>query len=168
MKKSFIVSTVILLVLSSFSPIHKFYVSVTQINYAEEQKSLQIISRLFIDDMEKVLKERYDAEIRLGSEEDTEKVDKLLQKYLRQKLKIEVNDEEKPLVFIGKEYENDLLLCYLEISDISSLQTITVTNSILMDVFEEQQNIVHVKKGKERKSLILQKELEQSLLKFSE
>jgi len=36
----------------AFTAVHKYYISVTQINYVKEQESVQIISRLFIDDFE--------------------------------------------------------------------------------------------------------------------
>ena len=69
---------------------------------------------------------------------------------------------------MGKEYDNDLVLCYLEAENVSSLETIEVSNLTLMDFFEEQQNLIHVKKGKKRKSLILEKERDNGMLKFSE
>ncbi len=148
--------------------LHKFYVSVTQIEYNEEQKSLQIISRIFIDDIEEVLRKRYDETIELVSEKQETKVDQYLSTYLNQKLAITVNGQEVFFNFIGKEYDNDLVLCYLEVDNIPSLETITVSNQVLMDFFDEQQNIVHVKKGKKRKSLILEKEKDKGMLKFSE
>ncbi|MFD2564543.1 DUF6702 family protein [Aquimarina rubra] len=168
MKKSLLILPILLVVLSSFSTLHKFYVSVTQIEYNEEQKSLQIISRIFIDDIEEVLRQRYDETIELISEKEEAKVDQYLSKYLSQKLSITVNGQQVAFNFIGKEYDNDLVLCYLEVENVPSLETITVTNQALMDFFEEQQNIIHVKKGKKRKSLILQKERDKGMLKFSE
>jgi len=168
MKKLVFILTVLLIPLSSFTVLHKFYVSVTQIEYSEEQQSLQIISRIFIDDIEEVLRKRYDDAIVLVSEKDEIKINEYLDRYLRQKLKIVVNGREVAFSFIGKEYDNDLVLCYLEVTGISSLETITVSNLALMDFFDEQQNIIHVKKGDKRKSLILQKERDKGMLKFSE
>ncbi|WP_108802342.1 DUF6702 family protein [Aquimarina sp. Aq107] len=168
MKKLLIILSVFLVSLSSFTVLHKFYVSVTQIEYIEEQKSLQIISRIFIDDIEEVLKKRYDETIELVSDKQEEKVDQYLTTYLKQKLSITVNGEEVFFDFIGKEYDNDLVLCYLEVKNIESLRTIVVSNQVLMDFFDDQQNIIHVKKQKKRKSLILEKEKDQGMLKFSE
>ncbi|SEM20498.1 hypothetical protein SAMN04487910_4431 [Aquimarina amphilecti] len=168
MKKLLFILSVLLISLSSFTTLHKFYVSVTQIEYIEEQKSLQIISRIFIDDIEEVLRKRYDENIELVSEKEETKVDQYLATYLKQKLSITVNGEEVFFDFIGKEYDNDLLLCYLEIKNIEALKTIVVSNQVLMDFFDDQQNIIHVKKDKKRKSLILEKEKDEGVLKFSE
>ena len=153
--------------LSSFVA-HKFYVSVTQIDYNEEEQSLQIISRIFIDDIEEVLKKRYEVSISLDPNEETTNVDQYIEKYLKQKLEFVVNNQEVSFVFLGKEYEDDFVICYLEINNISSLQTIEISNQTLMDLFEEQQNIVHVKKKNQRKSLILEKDNDLGMLKFSE
>ncbi len=154
--------------LSSFTTTHKFYVSVTQVDYNAKQQSLQIVSRVFIDDIEELLKERYDKSTNLDKDEESPGVDKNLAIYLNQKLQFVVNGEEVSFKFLGKEYEDDLIICYLEIENITSLNTIEITNQVLMDLFEEQQNIVHVKKGNQRKSLILEKEKGVGMLKFSE
>jgi hypothetical protein len=153
--------------LSSFTTAHKFYVSVTQVDYNKEEQSLQIISRIFLDDIENLLKERYDTLTNLDEGEESSGVDKNLAAYLNQKLQFVVNGEEVSFTFLGKEYEDDLIICYLEIENITSLETIEITNQILTDLFEEQQNIVHVKKGNQRKSVILEKEKGLGVLKFS-
>ncbi|MBG6128560.1 hypothetical protein IWQ47_000750 [Aquimarina sp. EL_43] len=154
--------------LSSFTTAHKFYVSVTQVDYNAKQQSLQIVSRVFVDDIEELLKVRYDESTNLDKDEESLRVDKNLATYLGQKLQFVVNGEEVSFTFLGKEYEDDLIICYLEIENITSLNTIEITNQVLMDLFEEQQNIVHVKKGNQRKSLILEKEKALGMLKFSE
>ncbi|MFC5046822.1 DUF6702 family protein [Aquimarina hainanensis] len=165
-KKALLGLVMMVIVVSSFTTLHKFYVSVTQIEYKEEEKSLQVISRVFIDDLEKVMRERYDESLTFLPEGEDPMVVSYLESYFRQKLIIRVNGEEVSCSFLGKEYENDLVLCYFEVLGVSGLDEIEVTNQALMDVFEEQQNIIHIKKGKERKSLILEKERESGLVKF--
>ena len=54
LKKSLLLLVIPLL---SFAAAHKFYLSVTDIEYSEKDKSLQIITKVFIDDMEDALKE---------------------------------------------------------------------------------------------------------------
>ncbi len=147
---------------------HKFYVSVTQIEYKEQQQSLQMISRVFIDDIEDLIKERYDKSLTIDNTKENPELDQYLKKYFGQKLNIIINGKNVSFTFIGKEFEDDLIIVYLEIENISSLETIKISNEVLMDLFEEQQNIVHVKKGSQRKSLILEKGKSEGLLNFSE
>lgn len=151
--------------LSSFTVAHKFYVSVTEIEYNEKAKSLQIISRVFIDDFEDLLKKRYDLNIQLG-EKETAGVDSYINKYLAQKFQVEVNSKPVNIKFLGKEYENDMVILYLEVVDVNNFQTIQVKNTVLMDLYEEQKNLIHVEYGKEIKSLILTSGNEVKKLKF--
>ncbi len=164
-KTTFLLLVTLSIIFSSFT-LHKFYVSVTQIDYNKEQRSLQIITRVFVDDIEDLLQERYDDSIVLNTKEEKSKVDGYLYKYLTQKLKIKVNGNDVSFTFLGKEFEDDLVICYLEIENITSLENIEISNEILMDLFEEQQNIVHVKKENQRKSLILEKGKSNGLLNF--
>ena len=158
---------VIAVSLMSFSTVHKFYVSVTQIDYIEEKGELQITSRIFIDDLEKLLRERYDKTITLAGDNEPKSANDYIGKYLSQKIKIVINGEEKTMKFLGKEYEDDITLCYLEISDIKSINSIEITNTVLFELFEEQQNIIRTKINSKRKSFILIQENDKGLLNFN-
>ena len=63
-------SLLILAIITSiaFVSAHKYYVSITKIEYVSEKQSVQIITRIFIDDLEKLLKERFDNSIVLNSD----------------------------------------------------------------------------------------------------
>ena len=64
-----------LLPLFAFTAMHKYYISVTQVNYVQEKQSLQITSRIFIDDFENLLRERYDDTIILAEKDEAEIID---------------------------------------------------------------------------------------------
>ncbi|MDC8006062.1 hypothetical protein POV27_18565 [Aureisphaera galaxeae] len=152
-------------VLASFTA-HKFYVSITKIEFAEEEQTLQIISKIFIDDIEDVLQERYDKTLVLGAESEQPKDVLLMNKYVLQKFDVQVNGVPMKYEILGHEYENDILKVYIEIQQVSELNSIMIENKILMDKFEEQQNIIHVKKFKKRKSLVLDKDNPKGTLNF--
>lgn len=166
--KKFIILILSVLVFSSFVGLHKFYVSVTQVEYKQEEASLQIISRLFIDDIEELLQERYNKDIVLGAKGEKGKVDVYLDNYLHQKMEFIVNDSPVSFDFLGKEYEDDQLLCYIEITGVSRLSSVKITNETLMDLFTDQQNIIHFRNGSYLRSVVLEKGNETMMLKFSE
>lgn len=145
----------IALPLLSFSVVHKFYVSATDIQYSEESESLQIISHVFIDDLERLLKERYNNELFLLNEDEHPDADAFINKYFQDKLFISVDGEEKKLNYIGKEYDNDQLLVYLEVPDVKPFRKIHVENAVLTDLFPEQKNVVKVDHKGKVKSLLL-------------
>lgn len=154
--------------LSSFRSSHKFYVSVTEIELNEKEQSIQIISRVFTDDLEDLLQKRYDKNIRLLSTGDQGEVEKEIKDYLDQKFHIEIDGKSYEAKYLGKEYENDMTLMYLEVPDIKSVKSVKVKNAVLTDLFEEQKNLVHVELKGKTKSLILTGEKNEDILFFQE
>lgn len=140
--------------------------SVTEIELNEEAESLQIISRVFTDDFENVLKARYDENLRLGKDVETAGAEDLIKKYLTQKIEIAVDGRAASIEYLGKEYENDLTIFYIEVPGVKTPKEVSVKNAVLMDLFEEQKNLVHVKVRGETKSLVLVTGNERDLLKF--
>lgn len=157
MKKSFLI---LLLPLFAFTTMHKFYVSVTNVGYSEKDDALQITSRVFIDDMDAVLKERYDIEAHLATDEESDLSREYLEKYLRTKFVVEINGETKNYNYIGKKYDNDVVIFYLEVPELNfpEVKAIQIQNEMLTDMFDEQQNIVHFKIEGKKKSYVLMKE----------
>ena len=49
-KSKMVLLPMVLFLMVSFATAHKFYVSVTNINYSEDDAAFQITSRIFIDD----------------------------------------------------------------------------------------------------------------------
>ncbi|MFD1615558.1 DUF6702 family protein [Gelatiniphilus marinus] len=163
--KSFLL--VLIIPLLAFAPVHKYYVSVTQITYVRQQASVQITSRIFIDDFENVLRKRYDENITLAGKNEPKTVDAYIERYLNQKLKIKINNKAAKLNFIGKEYDADIMLCYLEIEGVKSIDTIQITNQLLFDLFQEQQNIVKTKINSKQNSFLLILQKDHALLNFN-
>lgn len=157
LKKSFLI---LLLPLFAFTTAHKFYVSVTNVTHSEKNEALQITSRVFIDDLEEVLKERYDIEANLDSEQESEITQEYLKKYLRAKFVVEVNGELRSYEYVGKKFDNDVVIFYLEIPELkfSELKSIQIQNEMLTDMYDEQQNILHFKIDGKKKSFVLMKE----------
>ena len=118
MKAFKFVLLILLLPLLAYTTAHKFYVTVTQIEFIIEKQTVQIISRIFIDDFEALIRQRYDENITLDTSKEEILIDIYIERYLKEKIKIKINDSIKNIVFIGKEYEDDIVYCYLEIENI--------------------------------------------------
>jgi len=146
---------------------HKFYVSVTKIEYKENEKSLQMIARVFIDDFETLLRERYDENITLDEKNESKQIDVYSGKYFSEKFKVKLNNEEVTYTFLGKEYEDDIIYFYLEIDNVDKINSLEITNKIMFDLFEEQQNIIRTKIYSKNKSFILTSSNDKGMLKFN-
>ena len=163
LKKSFLI---LLLPLLAFNTAHKFYVSVTNATYSVKDDALQMTSRVFIDDLEEVLKERYDIEAHLATDQESDLAHEYLEKYLRAKFVVEINGEPRTYAYIGKKYDDDVVVFYLEVSafDFPTVKTIQIQNEMLTDMYDEQQNIIHFKIDGKKKSFVLMKENTKALL----
>ena len=134
MNMKFFKTTLVLILfpilISSIS--HKFYVSTTNVEYVPEMQTIQIISKIFVEDLEKVLQERYSPLIVLNPKKETKADINYLKKYVNQKLKINVNNKPVELIYIGKEYDIDIVNMYFEIENISEFTSIEIKNNILL------------------------------------
>ena len=152
----------------AFTSIHKYYISVTQVDYVASQQPVQITTRVFIDDFEAVLRERYDESITLMTDNDEAKtVDPYIKQYLSEKIKIKINGKPVNVTFIGKTYDTDIMRCYLEIENVSSIKSIEIVNQVLFDMFEDQQNIIKTKINNKQKSFMLVKQKDTAMLNFN-
>ncbi|WP_405325547.1 DUF6702 family protein [Leeuwenhoekiella sp. LLG6367-2.1] len=147
---------------------HKYYFSVTQADYDVKSKSLKMVTRVFYDDLEKVFQERYDKSIKVDKTYDQEKLDAYIQKYFNSKFIVSVNGKEQKLSYIGHKDEVDYVVCFVEVKNITNPQSIEIENTLLMDMFPDQKNVIHLQVGNTKKSYLLNKENDKAMLKLSE
>ena len=166
MRTRIILLLLVVLPLLAFTGAHKFYVSVTNVEYSAEAQSLQIVSRLFVDDMEQLLETRYGLDAGLGTKDESPLADDQLRRYFNSKFSVSVNGEERACEYLGKRYENDLAVFFLEVPGIpeESLRSVEIRNELLTDLFEEQKNLVHLKVLGEKKSWVLIRERPKGML----
>lgn len=156
---------IILVTASSFA-VHKFYMAIYQVNYAPEKKMIQITSRIFIDDLDKALENKYNKKLYLGTDKETVEGKILLLKYLSSNFSIKVNGQLKTITFLKKEVDGDVLVCYSTIKDISKINSIEVFNSILIDWSSDQQNVTHVTVFETKNTLLLTESSRSGMLKY--
>ena len=147
---------------------HKFYVSVTRIEHKKESDALQITTRIFIDDLEKLLAERYGIEGGLGTETENPLAEEYILKYLKAKFLIRLDEHPLTYQLLGKRYEYDQIILYMEVpeSGLNQASSISVECDLLTDLFEEQKNIVHVLAKGEKKSFVLIQGNDKGMLKL--
>jgi len=155
-KKSILLFSM-LLVLSVTANSHPFYVSICQIDFNEENQTLEISVKTFINDMLLALKKNGVQELFIGDERENTKTDDFIFEYLKSNFKIKVNGKAVKYSFIGREMETDVLWSYLEIEGVSKLNKIEVECTIFTEVFDSQSNIVQINDGMSIRNLLLTK-----------
>ena len=140
------------LIFSSFLE-HKYYVSTSLFNFTEDS-SLQITLKVFKDDLSNAISDTYLDQ----KTDDLNLIDELyfkqVDKYINSKISILIDDKKFEMDYLGLETKNDMYVCYLEIENLPIYSNMVISNKILFEIFDDQQNIIHVKRNDKRQSFI--------------
>ena len=155
--RSKFIFTVLVFVLTSFSK-HEEYYSLTNIQYKENEKTLQITMRLFTEDFELALKNFYGKNFELNTDREIAQANELIENYIKQKFNLTIDDKMLNYNWIGKEFEKDSIYLYFEIQNIDTFKTVEIKNTCMLETFPSQENIMKIKAFGSSKSLVLNKQ----------
>lgn len=121
---------------------HKFYLSNTTIEFNAETRVLEITSKIFTDDLEHAIEAqcyRYNSLY-----PQTPEVFELVKKYIGDKISLQVGGRSVVLNFLGYSVDNDMTTLFIEGNYFEPNQVI-INNTILLELYADQQNIVDVR-----------------------
>jgi len=131
-------------VINSKASLHPYYISVTEIEYNNKQKAIEISCKLFADDLELALKQEYEKSIDLSAPAAKTENKSIIKEYILKRLSFELDGKMVAPQFLGLEKEGEAVYLYFEALGINSFKKLNLQNSILQDYTNEQINIVHV------------------------
>ena len=153
-KTSFLIILFIILGLNS----HKYYVSTSLFDFNKDSASLQITLKIFKDDFIKLISYKYGLDLENKLQRDSRKIKLKISEYLLSNLVIHFDDKKQGLIYLGYEENDEMFTFYLELENLSSFTSVKLQNTILFDLFDEQQNVIHLKKDNKRRSFISRKD----------
>lgn len=145
---------------------HAFFISVTEIVFNPKDKSVEVCSHIFTSDLENAFKAKNKKMIDFSLPADKAAADKFLSAYLKEKLKIAVNGKAISLNYYGYEINEDAVWIYADIKNISSVKTISVSNTILYDLIETQANMMQVIVGSNKQNTKLDNPNKEAVFNF--
>ena len=122
---------------------HPFHVSISTFQLNQKTRNLEITMKLFTEDLESVIETNELPPIKLGSKNEYIKSDSLIFDYLRANINLSLDNKQVYSQWVGKEIENDITWCYLEINNVGEYSTATIVNTIFIANFTDQLNISH-------------------------
>lgn len=131
------------LVFSSFRTPHPFYVSVSELKYNSKSKQLSISCRVFANDIEEVFNKENKQKFDLLAKQNQEKSNVFFENYFKKKFIVSVNNKVLNLIYVGFEQEEEAIWVYFKLENIAPFKKVTIDNTILYNVFSEQNNIIH-------------------------
>ena len=125
---------------------HPFFISLTDVNYNDKSQEMEVSIRIFTDDFENTLRKQHsNVNIDIEHPANQTQMNSFVNDYIQKHLSFNINGKPATMGFAGYEQESESIWTYFEIKNISSVQKVTVTNTLLHDYNENQINIVHVK-----------------------
>lgn len=147
---------------------HDFHSSFAEMYYNPQEKAFQVSLKLFTDDLENALTKFSGKKYFLGALGKDRSPDEILVKYLEQKFRLVHKKKNKlvPIRYIGKEIGVESVTAYFEMPFEDKLSHYELQNTIMLELFDDQSNIVLLQKDGKRKSFELNKNKTAILLNF--
>jgi hypothetical protein len=150
--------------IGSYHPIH---ISTLEIEHNTAEKSLEITCKIFWDDFETILtKSNNSKRVDLTNEKNLANNKKLVSAYISNHLSLLVDGKPITLNFVGFEKDDAVIFSYFEVTNISNVKKISITNNLMYDMFDDQIEIIHVIVNGNRKSTKLEYPAKQAEFSF--
>ena len=147
--------------------LHPFFITLTEVRFNPSSKKLEIAQKIFWDDLEVAMGKNFKEKVDFLNPKDKAKLDRQVKEYLLKHNQVWVNAKPLTLTLLGYEVEEDAAWFYLESSTTEIPKSVEVQNTILLDDFDGQQNIVHVyNQSKSPRSLLLSEGNEKGKIEF--
>ena len=136
--------------------LHPIHVSIAEVEHNQQAKALQIILRIFVDDLElSVRNQLKEPELDLLEPGNGRTTDQLVRAYLADKFLVKVDKKQARANYLGHEIEGPALICYIEVEDVKKFNRLEITNRVILETHDDQSNLVNVNYQGKIKSLRL-------------
>lgn len=147
MKKRFFLGTLAtLLVLMSFA-MSQFYSSLTKVDYVEGSKTLKFTTKLNTKHISDALK----------INPNTASFEAEVKQYIGKNFVLNINGTNKNLTFTGSQVNGESVWVYFEASGIDNISTLKIKNSVLLEFYPKQINLVNIAYKGSQKNMTLQR-----------
>jgi hypothetical protein len=133
--------------------LHPFHVSVIEINHNVSAKTLEVSCKIFTDDLESTLADKFKTKVDLTNPPKKELMDTLIKRYMQIHFAMQVGGKNVNYNYLGYEIDKEAVFCYVEAEGVATMNQLNVTSSVLYDKYDDQINIIHAITPAGRKSL---------------
>ncbi|WP_341226287.1 DUF6702 family protein [uncultured Arcticibacterium sp.] len=134
---------------------HDFHTSLTEMNYNPSSNSFEITMRVFTDDFQEAIEQSSGKKNIVLNDEA---IEPFVKKYINRHFAFVKGKEVKFANYLGIEAEPDASWIYLELPYSKELESYSILNTILMELFDDQNNLLNLLKDGGRHTLIFAKD----------
>ena len=131
---------------------HPLHLATVEIDHNAADKTLEITCKTFWDDFESILTKLNKSRVDLTSDKAIADNNKRIFEYIKSHLQITVDGKPVQLNFVGYEKEDVVIYSYLQVDNISTVKKVTIVNTLMHDMFDDQVEIIHMIVNGNRKS----------------
>jgi len=111
-----------------------------------------------VEDLESAVKKEYGVDLKIATEKELKECNTYIEKYIAERFAVYNEKMRKfKISFTGKELEDNAVWIYMEIKNVKKAGVLKISDSILMEMFDDQSGIVNVKENNKTKSLSFRK-----------
>jgi hypothetical protein len=148
---------------------HDFYAGIIDIHHNQDNQSLEIAVKLFIDDVDAVLEQFRGYEFKLATPDQREGAEDALASYFQDHFKLNIDGERYGWNWLGYEFEEEVIWVYLECENLPQKPAeFGLRCSLLTDRFERQVNYIHFVSGDFNRRWAFNVDYYEDLLRFPE
>ncbi len=141
----FFISMLFLLPVDDNKLQHPVHVSLTNIEYKKANKNFELVFKIFTDDFENALKNKYGVTTHLGTEKEVKQTNEYIKKYILENFRFLINNRDQTsqrLKFLRKDFNTEATWLYYEFIPPTNIKSVTIKNTILNQLFNDQTNLV--------------------------
>lgn len=120
-----------------------FYSSITKVDYVDGSKTLKFTTKLNVKHIAEALK----------INPETASFEAEVKKYVNKSFDVSVNGTPKALTFTGSQVNGESVWVYFETGGVESVSSLKIRNTILLDAYPKQFNVVNVAYKGQQKTL---------------
>lgn len=128
---------------------HKYHASLTTVEWNAENKALEVVVRVFADDLEAAITKSRGTSFQLESADET-----AVAAYLAEHVVFRIGDTRLKPNWVGMEMDVRQLWAYIEIPVPQGIEGLALHHSVFFDLFGDQINTVNVNVTGTVKSLV--------------
>ena len=126
--------------ISVFHPVH---VSVSNVDLFPDQGEVQMSVKIFSDDFENIIKQKYGVQLEITKQVNPGADTSAINRYISESFSLSVNGTEiDKLKYVNTQLNEEAIWLYYEYYHTGKIDSIKIINSVMMDMFVDQINLV--------------------------
>jgi hypothetical protein len=145
---------------------HPVHVSLLNIDLYPETGRIEVVFKFYSDDFERVIMNKYNVDLDITSKVDPGEKTEFITRYINESFELKINDTKiGNWEYTGNQMNEEAIWLYYKNTWTGNMKEVTVINSVMMDLYEDQTNMVILSwPGKQNGYCLNNKEQEITLL----